>query len=83
MLLASCNHVSLAELPAPLQVDQPTVCEEVLAHVEVPIHTADDDAISAYLEMTEVAINASERVDLGRECIRDQRLDYAGKGKPK
>jgi hypothetical protein len=80
MLLASCGHFNLAELPAPLQVEQPTICEEVLAHVEVPDDKPEDDAITAYLENRELLIVASSRIDLGRECIAKQRTDYAGKG---
>jgi len=80
MLLASCSHLNLAELPAPLAVDQPTTCGEILAHVDVPDDKPDDDAIAAYLANRLVAIIASARVDLGRECIVKQRTDYAGKG---
>lgn len=80
MLLASCEHLRLAELPAPLRVEQPTTCEEVLAHVDVPGDHPDDDAIKAYLEIRQVAIVAAVRVDIGRECIVKQRTDYAGRG---
>jgi hypothetical protein len=80
MLLASCGHLNLADLPAPLKVDQPTVCEEVLAPVAVPDDKPEDDAIMAYLEHRELLIEASARIDLGRECIAKQRTDYAGKG---
>lgn len=80
MLLASCGHLSLADLPAPLKVDQPTVCEEVLAPIDVPEDHPDDDAIAAYLENRLDLIIAADRIDAGRDCIRDQRLGYAGKG---
>jgi hypothetical protein len=80
MLLACCGHLQLADLPAPLAVEQPTICEEVLAHVDVPDDHPDDDAIKAYLEIREIAIVAAARVDLGRACIVKQRTDYAGKG---
>jgi hypothetical protein len=81
MLLASCGrHVSLADLPAPLQVDQPSTCEEVLAPVPVPTFGPEADAIEAYLAMEATAITASAEVDLGRECIARQRQGYAGKG---
>lgn len=81
MLLASCGrHVSLADLPAPLKVEQPTVCEDVLAPIAVPEFGPEADAIEAYLAMEATAITASATVDLGRECIKRQRHDYAGKG---
>jgi len=80
MLLASCGHLNLADLPAPLAVDQPTTCEEILAHVDVPDDKPDDDAIAAYLANRLVAIVAADRVDLGRECVAKQRTDYAAKG---
>jgi hypothetical protein len=81
MLLASCaQHLSLAELPAPLQVAQPTVCEEILEPVAVPEDRPEDDAIKAYLANRAAAIVASAEVELGRACITQQRTDYAGTG---
>lgn len=81
LLLGCCNrHLPLDSLPAPLIVDQPTTCEEILAPVAVPDDQPEDDAIRAYLENRKAAIVASAEVDLGRECIKRQRQDYAGKG---
>ena len=81
MLLACCSaHLPLDSLPAPLSVDQPTVCEEILAPVPVPDDRPEDPAIPAYLENRKAAIVASAEVELGRECIKKQRTDYAGRG---
>jgi hypothetical protein len=80
MLLACCSHRNLADLPAPLQVDLPTTCEDILAPVPVPVDSPDDDQLDAYFKNRAAAIVASATVDLGRNCLRDQRQDYAGKG---
>lgn len=80
MLLASCGRINLAELPAPLQVEQPVTCEAILEPVAVPEDHPGDDAIAAYLENRLALIIAADRIDAGRDCIRDQRLGYAGKG---
>ena len=80
MLLASCGHLKLADLPAPLRVELPTTCEDILAKIDVPTFGPDDDAIEAYLTMEAVAIAATSEVDIGRECLVKQRGDYAGKG---
>lgn len=80
MPLASCAGVNLADLPAPLKVDQPQACEDVLAPIEVPEDRSEDDAIGAYLANRLALINAADEVDAGRACLRDQRAGYAGKG---
>lgn len=80
MPLASCAGVNLADLPAPLRVAQPQACEDVLAPIEVPEDRPGDDAIGAYLANRLALINAADEVDAGRDCIRDQRAGYAGKG---
>lgn len=81
LLLTSCGgRINLADLPAPLEVDQPTVCEDVLIAPTIPPARPEDDAIGAFLENRAVAIVAVATIKAGRECIRDQRQDYAGKG---
>lgn len=81
MLLCCCSrHLPLADLPAPLRVNQPGTCEEILQHVAVPDDQPGDDAIKAYLQNRAAAIVASAEVDLGRACLEKQRADYAGKG---
>ncbi len=81
MLLASCaGRLNLEDLPAPLKVALPTTCEGILQPVDVPAFGPDDDAIAAYLAMEATALGAAGEVDLARECLVKQRLDYAGKG---
>lgn len=80
MPLASCAGVNLNDLPAPLKVDQPQICEDVLAPIAVPDDSPEDDAIGAYLSNRLALINAADEVDAGRACLRDQRTGYAGKG---
>lgn len=80
MLLACCSRINLADLPAPLKVDQPTICEDVLTAPAIPPARPEDDAIGAFLENRAVAIVAVATIKAGRECIRDERQDYAGKG---
>lgn len=78
MLLACCSHN--AEFAAPLKVDQPAICEGVLTPPEIPPARPEDDAIAAFLENRATAIVAVATIVAGRECIRDQRELYAGKG---
>src|SRR3569623_1199324 len=80
MLLASCGpnlHQRLADLAAPLRVDVPTTCEELLEQIPLPLFGPDDDARPAYVAMEAVAIEQSGVIELARECLRRQRLDYA------
>lgn len=80
MLLGACRAHNPAELPAPLRVDQPEICEEILEPVDRPAFGPDDDAVEAYLQRDAATIVANERIKAGRACIRDQRQKYAGKG---
>lgn len=81
MPLISCGPASrLHELAAPLRVDLPTTCEEILARLDLPKFGADHDAVEAFLTMEAVAMYAAAEIDLARECLVRQRLDYAGKG---
>jgi hypothetical protein len=77
MLLACCSHN--ADFAAPLAVDQPTVCEDVLTPPQIPAVGPDDDAIGAFLQNRAVAIVAVATIVAGRDCIRDQRQLYSGK----
>lgn len=46
----------------------------------MPRFGPDDNAIEAYLAMEAVAIGATGVIELGRECLKKQREDYAGNG---
>lgn len=46
----------------------------------MPTFGPDDDAIAAYLAMEAVAIGAAGVIELARECLIQQRKDYAGRG---
>lgn len=82
-LLLSCCGRRLADLPAPLRVDQPKICEEILREVARPTFGAEADAIGAFLQRDAATIEANERIKAGRACVRDQRQDYAGQaGEP-
>ena len=78
MLLACCSHN--ADFAAPLKVDQPTICEDVLTPPAIPAARPDDDAIAAFLENRAGLIVAVATIVAGRDCVRDQRQLYAGKG---
>lgn len=80
MLLASCGHLKLADLPAPLKVELPTTCEDILTAIELPAFGRDDDAIPAFLAMEAVAIGQAGIIELAHACLVKQREDYAGKG---
>jgi hypothetical protein len=57
------------------------VCEEVLTEPEIPpARGTDGDAIAAYRENRDTAKVAVATIIAGRNCVRDQRQDYAGKG---
>src|SRR4051794_2212887 len=81
LLLASCSSWRPGEdLPAPLAVDLPVICEELLDPPPLPPNRGPDgDAIAAYLENRETAVVAVATIVAGRDCIRDQRQLYAGK----
>jgi hypothetical protein len=79
MLLASCAP-RLAELVAPLRVDLPTTCEDLLERIPLPVFGPDDDAIQGFLQLEAIVIEQHGVIALARECLGRQRLDYAGKG---
>jgi hypothetical protein len=80
-LLISCGRTNLADLAPPLRVDQPTTCEDILAKLDLPKFGRDHDAVEAYLTMEAVAMYGAAQIELARECLVRQRLDYAGKEK--
>ncbi|UPJ55391.1 hypothetical protein [Bradyrhizobium sp. 192] len=79
MPLASCGP-RLAELAPALRVDVPLMCEDLLEQIALPAFGPDDDAIEAFLRLEAIMIEQHGVIELARECLRRQRLDYAGKG---
>ncbi|MBW7965331.1 hypothetical protein [Bradyrhizobium sp. BR 10261] len=79
MLLASCAP-RLADLAPPLQVELPTTCEDLLERIPLPAFGPNDDAIQAFLAVEAIVIEQHGVIELTQQCLRRQRLDYAGKG---
>lgn len=79
MLLAGCVH-DRESLPAPLRVELPEICEQILEPVDLAEFGPESDAVGAFLQRDAEAIVANERIKGGRACIRDQRQEYAGHG---
>lgn len=79
LLLGNCVHTA-DTLPAPLRVDLPEICEQILEPVDLRAFGAEEDAIAAFLEAEAAAIVANERIKAGRACVREQRQQYAGRG---
>jgi len=67
-----------ADLPAPLQVQVPDICERVLEPVGMPPVTPRDDARVAFMKDEAALITANERIKGGRACVQDMRSGYAG-----
>lgn len=80
MLLASCGPQHLVDLAPPLRVEIPTTCEDLLEQIPLPAFGPDDEAIPAFLWVEAIVIEQHGVIELARECLRRQRLDYAGKG---
>lgn len=84
MALALCGCASLdrfrkSELPAPLKVSMPDICELILTPVAMPDVGPKDDARVAFMKDEAALIVANERINGGRACVQDMREDYAGK----
>jgi hypothetical protein len=79
MLLASCGP-RLAELAPPLQVEIPVTCEDLLEQIPLPAFAPEDDAIQAFLSVEAIVIEQHGVIELARQCLVRQRLDYAAKG---
>ncbi|MCK1402011.1 hypothetical protein IVB45_17590 [Bradyrhizobium sp. 4] len=82
-LLACCGPQHLADLAPPLRVEVPTTCEDLLEQIPLPAFGRDDDAVQAFLWLEAIVIEQHGVIALGRECLRRQRMDYAGKEKHK
>lgn len=84
MALALCGCAGLdkpfrKELPAPLKVALPDICELILTPVEMPAVGPKDDARVAFMKDEAALLVANERIKGGRACVRDMRQDYRGK----
>jgi hypothetical protein len=78
-MLCGCAS-KFAELPPPLQVALPEICEKILEPVDMPDVGPDDDAHDAFVKDEAALIVANERIKAGKACVRDLRQEYAGHG---
>ena len=80
---ASLNSLRKQDLPAPLKVALPDICELILTPVDMPdVRPGRDDANVAFMKDEAALIVANERIKGGRACVHDMRQDYQGKGTP-
>ena len=81
LALSSCVR-RLDSVPAPLAVDLPDICEQILKPVPLPDIRPDDDARVAFMRDDAALLEANDRIVTGGNCLRDQRRGYGGKGGP-
>lgn len=84
MALSTCGCASLSsfrkeELPAPLKVVLPDICELILTPVDMP-DVLGKPADVAFMRDEAALVVANERIKGGRACVRDMRQGYQGKG---
>lgn len=76
LLLAACAD-DPNKLPAPLQVEIPDTCEQLLAQVPIPGGPKDDARVVAR-QRRAALITANAEIGAGRNCMADVRQKYSG-----
>jgi hypothetical protein len=61
----------------------PKFCEGILKRVTPPAVTRETDAGTAFSRTADALDEANDRLTVGGMCVADERVQYAGKDKPR